>query len=146
MGFSARGLDLSAISDVVHSSCNHRFYEILLQALQKEATKIGIVFDQKKSNILFAELHGQIKIKLQIAITCSRIRYLNPKLNFDTALNWVLDDIDNGYGEKLLSEIFSAVSLEGVYIHCDNSYIFDPSFETEEFIKDKLNELGLYKL
>lgn len=146
MDFSMRDCDLSAISDVVHASCNHRFYEILLQAVQKEATKMGVVFNQKKSSMSFADIHEQIKIKLQIALTCSRIRYLNPKLDFDTALNWVLDDMDNGYGEKLLSEIFSAVSLEGVYIHCDNSYLFDPFFEIEKFITETFNKLGLYRL
>lgn len=141
-----RDLDLSAISDVVHASCNHRFYGVLLQAVQKEAAKMGVIFNQKKSSMLFADLDEQIKIKLQIALTCSRIRYLNPKLDFDTVLDWVLDDMNNGYGENLLSEIFTAVSLEGVYIHCDNSYLLDPFFETEIFITEKLNQLELYKL
>lgn len=130
-------LDLSIISDVVHKECNIKYYSSLLQGIQQEAEKIGIVFNQKKSKLGFNDLNFNVKRKLEITFTLCRIRFLFPKMTHSRAVDWVLDDIETGYSERFLCEIFEALNTENVYLHYCNT-LDESSFDEKSYIDSQI--------
>jgi hypothetical protein len=130
-------LDLSILGDVIHKECNQKYFSYLLHCIQQEAEEIGIVFNQKKTNFEFKDLNQNVKRRLEIVFSICRIYYLHPKISRSRALDWVLDDIETGYPERFVYEIFDALSEEKVYLHYPN--ILDESpLEEKSFIDSRL--------
>ena len=133
-----KNLDLSVIGDAIHRECNQKYFTFFLKKIQDEAEKIGITFSQVNSSFSFSDLNIQIQKRIEIVFTVSRIYYLFPKLSYDRALSWALDDLETGYSERFILEIFNALSEENVYIHPPQFLEEISNFDENTFMKNQL--------
>lgn len=132
-------LDLASYSHKTFELVNQYYYAELLQSVQSQAEKIGIIFsteqDSASSSLTLLDLldYTTVQLNLETAVACRKHSVLSPKASIDSLASWVLNDVKDGWGKALLREIFTALHAQGIYPHI-NQEIFntDPLIEFSE--------------
>ncbi len=108
--------DVSLLSDhaaYVHAWCNHRYYEVLLEAVETKAKELGLKFGPP---IGFAASPEDID-GLAVALGDARRAHLFPQQKSEDAERGRIVDIEDGFSKAWLVTILESLQELGLFLN-----------------------------